>query len=671
MIDNPEPSHPPEILALIAAIGGAVILWFARDVMSIDIALRVLLTVLWLGFWSCATLGVGAPLVRRVLQTDRIEMTDLPIVLLTGAGVLAAVASYLALSGLLESWILIALLAGSSYVGFAEGFIRKRIDLPSMPARMAFPGILMILVGVALIPLLSAPPVMYDALNYHLAFPDHWLSAGGFVEYPRHGFSYYPSSHGMLYTYALATVGPWGASAIHFWFGVLATATAASLGARLGGWRTAVWAGACFALTPAVLEVSTYASADLAVAAWGGAGVAAILREPADRTTIRSWAIGGFLLGCAMAAKYLALAIVFVPALAAAVVIAAFDCPRRPMRLMLATAFSTAVPLLPWLARNLAWTGNPLHPYLHLIFGGSPTGMSVGAEIVNAGETTPGTIGWALQAIGGLGVRTFEPLRQGGFLGPHWLLLLGAAILFALHRWPSRRNDAEQRLIAGLWVFTIAGVVAWGALVQMARFLLPVLVVAAPLAGSAARALVSSRRAVVRASFWTLLTFIFIVNSSMIATRQNFERLGVASGLIGAEEYMRTWISYFPVIDHLNQGLPPGSRVLFVAEPRSFYVDPPVVIEDPLRTPMLVEVASRTGSARGIAAHLDGLGITHVMVNTAEMPLSAGLRGVDDYWAGASAADRAAIEEFLDRWVVRTGGNPKVWVARVVSASVD
>lgn len=656
---------------MVAAIGGAVILWFARDVMSIDIALRVLLTVLWLGFWSCATLGAGAPVFRRVLQTDRIGTTDLPIVLLTGAGVLSVVASYLALSGLLESWILIAVLAGSSCAGFAECFIRKRVDLPSTPPTIPPVGILTIVVGVALVPLLSTPPVMYDALNYHLAFPDHWLSAGGFVEYPRHGFSYYPSSHGMLYTYALATVGPWGASAIHFWLGVLATATAASLGARLGGWRTAVWAGACFALTPAVLEVSTYASADLAVAAWGGAGAAVILRETVHRTMIRSWAIGGFLLGCAMAAKYLALAIVFVPALAAAVVMAASNRPRRPVRLMFATAFSVAIPLLPWLARNFAWTGNPLHPYLHQIFGGLPTGMSVGAEIINAGETTPGSLVWALQAIGGLGVRTFEPLRQGGFLGPHWLLLLGAALLFALHRWPSRHNNAEQRLIAGLWVFTIAGVIAWGALVQMARFLLPVLVVAAPLAGSAAHALVSSRRAVVRASFWTLLTFIFIVNSSMIATRQNFERLGVASGLIGAEEYMRTWISYFPVIDHLNQELPPGSRVLFVAEARSFYVDPPVVIEDPLHTPMLVEVASQTGSARGIAAHLDGLGITHVMVNTAEMRLSAGLRGVDDYWAGASAADREAIAEFLDRWVVRTSGNPNVWVARVLSASVD
>jgi hypothetical protein len=251
------------------------------------------------------------------------------------------------------------------------------------------------------------------------------------------------------------------------------------------------------------------------------------------------------------------------------------------------------------------------------------------------------------------------------------LLLLGAAMLFALHRWRSRHNDAEQRLIAGLWVFTIAGVIAWGVLVQMARFLLPVLVVAAPLAGSAARALVSSRRAVVRASFLTLLTFIFIVNSSMIATRQNFERLGVATGLIGAEEYMRTWISYFPIIDHLNQELPPGSRVLFVAEPRSFYVDPPVVIEDPFHTPMLVEIAGQTDSARGIAAQLDGLGITHVMINTAEMPLSAGLRGVDDYWAGASAAERATIAEFLDRWVVRTGGNPNVWVARIVSPLPD
>ena len=42
----------------------------------------------------------------------------------------------------------------------------------------------LIAVGAAILTLTTAPPVMYDALNYHLAFPDRWLDAGGFIEFP-------------------------------------------------------------------------------------------------------------------------------------------------------------------------------------------------------------------------------------------------------------------------------------------------------------------------------------------------------------------------------------------------------------------------------------------------------------------------------------------------------
>ena len=128
---------------------------------------------------------------------------------------------------------------------------------------------------------------------------------------------------------------------------------------------------------------------------------------------------------------------------------------------------------------------------------------------------------------------------------------------------------------------------------------------------------------------------------------------------------MRRWISYYPAIRHINDDLPQNSKVLFVGEPRSFYVDPPVVIEDPFRTPLLIELAASGLSAQGIAVHLKDLGVTHVMVNTHEMPLGARLRGVDDYWAGTSPPQRVVIDEFLNRWLTKTAGDSTLWVARL------
>jgi len=501
---------------------------------------------------------------------------------------------------------------------------------------------------------------MYDALNYHLAFPDHWLAAGGFLEFPRHGFSYYPSSYGMLYGGALAAVGPWGATTIHFWFGVTASLTAASLGARLGGPRAAAWAGACFALTPAVLEVATYATADLAVAAWAGAALATLLLAPDGPPEPGRAALAGFLLGCALAAKYLAFAVVLLPFLAVLISSVPRRNWRRSLSVIAAAGLAASLPVLPWLARNLAWTGNALYPYLQGALGGPPTGMGVGSHVVQIGGTEPGSLLWAFQAIVALGLRTIEPLGQGGILGPLWLLLLPVA---AFLPW----DGGGRALRRSLWIFTVGGLLAWGALVQMARFLLPVLVVAAPLAGAAAASLVSSRSPGVRWSFRLLLVLTLVWSSTMIATTQNLDRLGLAAGLIDDETYMARWISYHPVIEHLDRDLPPGSKVLFVGEPRSFYVDVPVVVEDPFHTPLLVELAAESASAEVIARSLGDMGVTHLMVNTHEMPLSARLRGVDDFWSGASPAQRAAIDELLTRWTVRTAGDPTLWVGRIRS----
>jgi hypothetical protein len=663
VLTSESPSRLPDVVTLAAAAGGAALLWFYRDVMSVDIALRLMLTAAWLVVWTMAALGAGAPVFRRATGRHRVAPIDLPLALLCGTGVLATLATFLALFGLFRAPILIAILLAAALLGFREGWFWAHAESPRVPLTLPVVGWFLIAVTLSLVPVLGAPPVMYDALNYHLAFPAHWLAAGQFVEFPRHGFSYYPSSYGMLYGYALAAVGPWAATAIHFWFGVLATLAAAGLGARYGGPKTAVWAAACFGLTPVVLEVSTYATADLAVAAWGAASLSVLIPTAGDRLTNGRVALAGFLLGCTLAAKYLAIAVVFLPLVAASIPLVTGLPIRRSAKLISSAAAAASVPLLPWLLRNLVWIGNPLYPYLQGTLGGASTEMSVGVHMMQIGGTEPGSLAWVVRSIFGLGLRTFEPLGQGGIFGPHWLLLLPLAAFVRFH-------TGDGVLKRSLWLFTIVGLLAWGSLVQMARFLLPVLVVAAPLAGSAAAALVSSERATVRRSFSCLLVFILAWNSTMIATTQNLDRLGVAAGLTDAEdEYMARWISYYPTIRHLNENLPPGSKVLLVGEPRSFYIDPPVVIEDPFRTPLLVELAAGGASAADIFEHLNALGVTHVLFNTHEMGLSARLRGVDDYWTGASPPQRAVIDEFLTEWTVRTAGDSALWVARVTPRS--
>ncbi len=627
--------------------------------MPADVALRSLLPVCWLVVWTLATFGAGAAVFRHLSGSRTIRAADLPIALLTGAGVLATISSYFALIGLFRPLVLGALLGSCALAGLWEFYRSDRAAALRTVAGFPILALPLVAVAAVLVPVLTAPPVMYDSLNYHLAFPDHWLAAGRFLEFPRHGFSYYPSSHGALYGFALATVGPWAATAIHFWFGVLGALTAAALGSKIGGKNTAVWAAACFGLTPAVLEVATYAAADLAVAAWGGAALAVLWTGDRQSATPGRAALCGFLLGCAVAAKYLSLAVVFIPLVIAACPLFLAAGRKNTVRAVLVFAVAAAITLTPWLSRNLIWTGNPLYPYLQTLLGGPATGMTIGGELLRVGGTSAGSLSWFWEAATALVRRTIDPLAQGGLLGPHWLLLLPVAAFTV-------RRKNRGTIAVSLWLFTLFGLAAWGSLVQMARFLLPVLVPAAALAGSAAATLVSLTTPTIRWSFRLLLVTILLWNATAIVSTQNFERIGLAGGFVTEDDYLKRWANYYPVVDHINRDLPENARVLLVAEPRSMYVERPVIVEDPFSTPFLVELAVEADDGGEIAGRLRASGITHVLVNTVEMPLSAGLRGVPDYWGDATAGERAKIEEFFSRYVVRTNGSDHLWVGRLI-----
>jgi hypothetical protein len=90
---------------------------------------------------------------------------------------------------------------------------------------------------------------MFDALNYHLAFPARWLAAGGFVEFPA------ISSRTTRRRTASSTASPLprsvpGSQLRPLVVRRLAVLAAAELGSQLGGRRAATWATACFGLTP-------------------------------------------------------------------------------------------------------------------------------------------------------------------------------------------------------------------------------------------------------------------------------------------------------------------------------------------------------------------------------------------------------------------------------------
>jgi hypothetical protein len=235
-------------------------------------------------------------------------------------------------------------------------------------------------------------------------------------------------------------------------------------------------------------------------------------------------------------------------------------------------------------------------------------------------------------------VRAFSPLRQGGLIGAHWLILVPVAV--AIRGLPRRRK-------AALWLAAVSAALAWGALVHFARFLLPAMLPAAALAGAAAAALTGSASRTVARLFAVLLTGVLAWNATVIASAFNLDQLSPVTGQLTHRAFVDRWVSYGPAVPAVEEAVPEDGVILLVAEPRSLYLDRTVLVEDPYRTPLLIELARGCTDSGKLARRVGALGATHVLVNTSEMGFFAGLRGKDDYWSDATTAERKLIESFL------------------------
>jgi len=635
-------------VALAAAVGLA-----GREVMSWEPFVRVVLPAGWLAVWTAATVGIGRPIVSTVLGPRDPLRSSLLAAAAAGAAAYSLAATLLALAGFLRPAALVVLLA----VGLVTAVVQvlRSPSTSTAPALLSPPPVLLLpaLCGVAVTLLLTTPPVMYDVANYHLAFPQHWLAAGGFVEHPRHAFSYYPSAHGMCWSYALATVGPWGASALHAWFGGLAAVAVARLAGALGGRRTAAWAVSCFVLTPALLEVAAYASADLVLA---GFGACALLLVADSEGRLRRTLLAGVLVGTAVAAKYLAAGTVALPLAAAVLAVAAPRGRRHALAALTVLTLAAAAVAAPWLARNVAWTGNPVYPYLQPLLGGPPTGFSIAAELRQNLGGGADRVPWIVDAVTALARRTFGHLGQGGWIGLHWLILLPTAVAVRLPRSPVRRS---------LWAAAVVSILGWGALVQFGRFLLPGLAFAAPLAGAAAAALTAPPGRLRRTAAAVLLGSILTANATVLGTRLNIDRLAVTAGLLPDEAFTARWLDYAPLLGDIERSVPPDGAVLLVAEARSLYIERRVLVEDPYREPLLLEMARDAGNAAELATALAARGITHLLVNTGDMDRQAALRGADGYLDDAGVRERALLDAFASRHLETVAEAGPVRLARL------
>jgi 4-amino-4-deoxy-L-arabinose transferase-like glycosyltransferase len=322
-----------------------------------------------------------------------------------------------------------------------------------------------VLAACAFFPFLWAtiPSVHWDAISAHLPVSQAYASPQGFAAVANYWFAYPPSQAHLLYALGLALVGQPLPGLLHFTFGLLTATLLFSLALRLAG-RVAAWiATIAFASMPLVGWLAGSAYMDLFVTAFVFASVYAFFRW---RESMRSrWLlVAGVFGGLGAACKANALMMVapcLVYSLAATI-------RQRKFRATAPALLGAVAAILflpaPWFLRNWIWTGNPFYPlYANWFHGNQPT--------IGFNWATFGT---------GHGVLAFFRLPwdlvvHGAAFDEHALFPFGLVPLAALVSLLLGHRKVPLRLRGLLLLLILADTLIWFKIVQVGRYLMPVI----------------------------------------------------------------------------------------------------------------------------------------------------------------------------------------------------
>ena len=634
------------VLVGLTLVGCAAVWGRYAQVQSAEPLALLFAAIAFATVFALACLGLGAPVAAWAMGRREVTLAWLSIAIAAGAGVLAAIAFVLGCVGALIPVVLGLVLAGSAVVGAVRAHRMRALPRGVRVRPPAVATLFLAIAGSVTLVAAAVPSAFYDQVNYHLAFPYHWLRLHRLVVFPRHDYSYLPTNMGLLYTYALALLPVWAGQVVHWCLGVVSVVATAALARVLAGAKAASWSAVIFATAPTTLLCATWAGNDLGVAAFAATSwlmVAVGCGETTARTW-RWWLLTGVMAGLAVGCKIIALATIVAPIVVVLLVPWRFaaDQPRQARAVIVRTLVFLAgavLAFLPWAGHSLVLTGNPLYPLLSAATVGGV--KATGQAFFGGAERFPGVMAWAWGKLAALPRATLAPRGAAGNIGPVFLALLPAVVVAAI----LRRRPLERLLLVGF----VLGVVGWSLGPQLGRYLLPVLLLAAVLAGGVWSELLAGWSKPVSVALQVVLATALAWSTLGGLSSEVLARIGCALGTSTTEEWLERSVDYWPAARFVNESLPARAKLLLVAEARSLYLDRDIVVEDPFRKPLLTELAEREASGEAIVARLAAMGVTHVLFNQAEAARIAEMNRRSDYFECASPAARARVQAFFQR----------------------
>jgi hypothetical protein len=509
----------------------------------------------------------------------------------------------------------------------------------------------------------------YDVLSYHLQLPQEWLSLGRIVPLEHNVYSYLPSYVESAFYHVAVMMGvgnaPRGllqgeayglltAQWLHAGLALLGAILIARLVTMMVGQihviansgeaghpaapsrsqaaAAGALAGALYLSIPWVIVTGSLAYNDLGVVAMMAAAMMAALdrhQPPAMRG-----AIVGLLIGIACGIKPTALLLAGAPA---GVMMLAW-APRRQWLPLVAWGMIAGLAMLaPWLIRNIAFAGNPVFPF--------------GAEVLGYGHWTieqasrhaaahrfDGSFADRLRLLVVADAADPAGPRHRGLLHPQWslffpLVLIAGAGALAV---------ARTRMVA-MWLCILLALqlFLWLATTHVqSRFLLPLAAPGAALFGIAAWGLMQKLRWV-QLGAGAVVLIVFATGVVLFAREPHLDTGDLAPGAnamlipgpaMRSGEFLRSRLEQatpteqrrilneLPPEAFINLALPSGSTVYLLGEATPLYYTQPTVYATTWdRSLLSAAIQSAPGDPSQWAERLRAAGITHVLVNAAEL----------------------------------------------------
>ena len=507
----------------------------------------------------------------------------------SGFGIAGLAALGLGLCGLFHpvpAWLLLgggALVAATrERIRFAFGFsiLKSHVDLGMRETRWLLAA-LAAMGGICLLMALG-PEVGWDPAYYHLRLPmlyamDHKIRFVPYI-YPSH----YPATIEMLYGLGWLLGGEGVARLVNFSFWPACGLALFQLALPCGK-RTALRAVALALTMPLVGTIASECYIDLGLTFFQ---LLAVHEAWRGRT-----AAAGLLLGFSCGSKYTGI-------FAAGALGAAALSLRVPLRSIAGMALACAVPVLPWLARNTVFTGDPVAPFFYGTLGRLDTAWGISQSAMSA--VIPRLLPTTWEARGNalaLGLWDFLKTRAFAVYSP-FVLAMTAGLAW-------RMKGYEAYLRDYVLAFTVAVLV----LSPDGRYWMPAAFPLAVLAAAMWRRMEGLGPdpfgRLVRALAW--LAIAGGVAYHLVDMHRMFTSFWTALGLesrMSFEVRVRYPAPWYTVSTNIVNGTAPrGERVAVISDVQAYMIDRDAIFDcdAPGSRRWIHVMAERTGSEEAIA----------------------------------------------------------------------